>query len=151
MQHNKCPNCGATVFSQPIIDDNQPQVIIHCEYCGSQFNVQNPFYRPEPVVHTTTFSSYSTTYTYSNISPRKSGGWRNAKDREHKVARFLGYAIGGLMAPFVLGMWFVSFSKPKDLPVEVTAILTGLMLFFFFLARASGKELKRRRMEGEIM
>lgn len=151
MQHNKCPNCGATVFSQPIADDNQLQVTIHCEYCGSQFNVQNPSYRPEPVVHTATFSSYSTTYTYSNTTTRKSGGWRNAKDWEHKTARFLGYGIGGFMIPFVLGMWIVAFTRPADLPVMVPVMLTGLMLFFFFIARACGKELKRRKMDGEVM
>lgn len=150
MQHNKCPNCGATVFSQPITNDNQLQVAIHCEYCGSQFNVQNPCYRPAPVVHTT-INTYSATYTYGNTTPRKSSGWRNAKDWEHKVTRFLGYGIGGLMAPFVIGMWAVSFAKPADLPFTVTIILTGLMLFFFFIARACGKELKRRKMEEEMV
>jgi len=145
--NNKCPNCGATVFSQPIADNNLLQVTINCEYCGSQFNVRNPFYHPEPVVHTT-INTYSATYTYSSTSTRKSSGFRNAKDWEHKVARFLSYAIGGLMVPFVIGIWVVTFTKPGDLPIAVPITLTGLMFFFFFLARACGKELKRRRTEG---
>lgn len=147
---NKCPNCGATVFSQPITDNNQLQVTINCEYCGSQFNVRNPYYNPEPVVHST-INTYSATYTFSNTTGPKSGGFRRAKDWEHRVARFLGYAIGGFMVPFVIGMWAVSITKPADLPIAVPIILTGLMFFFFFLARACGKELKRRKLEGGMI
>lgn len=149
IQH-KCPNCGATVFSEPVSDSHQPEAIIHCQYCASQFSVNNPNYRPEPVSHTTTINTFSSTITYRDISvssSSRSSSWSNAPDGQHKFARIAGYVIGGLMAPFVLGLWIAVLMNVPGLPMMVPAIFTGLMLFFFFLAGRSGKELKRRRGE----
>lgn len=145
IQHTKCPGCGGTVFSEPVTADvNQPESTINCEYCGSQFRVNNPNYRPDPVVYTT-INTYNTAYENVSDTPYKSSGWRNASDGAHKVTRILSYIIGGLMAPFVIGLWLVSFMNAEGLPIILPIIFTGLMLFFFFLANRCGKELKRRR------
>ncbi|MGO4290202.1 hypothetical protein [Chitinophaga sp. RAB17] len=146
IQHTKCPGCGATVFSQPAMSgSNRPESTIQCEYCGSQFRVSNPNYRPDPVVHTT-INTYTTTYrNVPDSRPARSSGWSNASDREHKVARILGYIIGWLMSPFVLGLWIAAFMKVDDFPIMIPAMFTGIMLFFFFIASRSGRELRRRR------
>ncbi|MBS0027613.1 hypothetical protein ACTJJ0_32230 [Chitinophaga sp. 22321] len=144
IEHTKCPNCGGTVFSQPVSGSNQPASTVDCKYCGSQFRVRNPNYQPEPVVHTT-INTFTANYTnITEPSQERSSGWRNAKNGEHKVARTLGYVVGGLMVPFVIGMWVAVLNNVPDLPMAVPVIFTGLMLFFFFLARMSTRELKRR-------
>ncbi len=43
MDQVKCPGCGATVFSAPIAE-NQQEVTINCQYCGSQFQVNRNGY-----------------------------------------------------------------------------------------------------------
>lgn len=145
MQHTKCPGCGGTVFSQPVTADvNQPESTINCEYCGSRFRVNNPNYRPDPVVYTT-INTYNTAYENVPDTPYKSSGWRDASDTTHKVCRIISFIIGGLMAPFVIGLWVASLMNPENLPIAIPVVFTSLMLFFFFLANRCGKELKRRR------
>ncbi|RAJ83193.1 hypothetical protein CLV59_103153 [Chitinophaga dinghuensis] len=43
MDQVKCPSCGATVFSAPIAE-NQQEVTLNCQYCGSQFQVNRDGY-----------------------------------------------------------------------------------------------------------
>ena len=141
IQDIKCPSCGGTVFSERVTSDvNQPESTINCKYCGSQFRVNNPNYRPEPVVFTT-INTYNTTYDNVVDSPVRSSGWRNASDGAHKASRIISYIIGGLMAPFVIGLWAASLMNPENLPIAVPVTFTGLMSFFFFLAYRWGKEL----------
>ncbi|NSL88245.1 hypothetical protein ECE50_015495 [Chitinophaga sp. Mgbs1] len=148
MQQNKCPNCGATIFSIPPVAKDQLKVNVDCEYCGSQFTISNPAYRPEPVVNTT-INTFTATYTHTNTATQSgNSGWKNAPDWQHKVTRFLGYFVGWLLLPLVIGCWIGSFRDPAGLPYLVSIMLTGFVFFFILLARASSRELRKRKNEG---
>ncbi len=62
-------------------------------------------------------------------------------DLQHKVTKVLGYFAAGVIAIFAVTM----FMPNSDVPVP-EAILFSLLAFgVFMLARASARELKRRR------
>ncbi|RAJ83194.1 hypothetical protein CLV59_103154 [Chitinophaga dinghuensis] len=47
MNQVKCPNCGATTFSNVVADKQQKEITIACQYCNSQFKTENPDYVAE--------------------------------------------------------------------------------------------------------
>ncbi|RBL88328.1 hypothetical protein [Chitinophaga flava] len=133
MQHVKCPNCGATTFTPPVAPSTQREATIDCQYCNSQFTIQNPNYSP---------SAHSQPVATPAAPPA-----RIAKDWEHKVAILIGKIVGYLMVPFNILLWWNAFTN-QGVSSFLAFLFTMIMLGLFFAAQVSSKELARRKKEG---
>ncbi|MBV8255537.1 MAG: hypothetical protein JO154_23270 [Chitinophaga sp.] len=146
MQQLKCPNCGSSIFSSAEGDDDQISVTISCEYCGSEFETDNPNYRPPAasvnIYHTEVGYGYRRYYGYRHVP-----GWKEAPDWQHKVANVGGYILGGVATFFAIIMWVTAFMPGTDMPVGVPVIFSVFVAGIFLLAWASGRELKLRHPE----
>ncbi|MBV7532884.1 hypothetical protein [Chitinophaga sp. sic0106] len=149
MQQSKCPSCGATVFDQANAGSDIREMVINCQYCGSQFTVSNPNYR-DPQPQNVSFSYKTTNFTYTDNSGTSRGnGWKEAGKGQHKFT-----SIAGQILAYIVAVPAVVCLLTGLIMWEPGAIIGGLMLggfflFFFLLSKASKRELKRRAEMGE--
>ncbi|SHK83092.1 hypothetical protein SAMN05444266_101290 [Chitinophaga jiangningensis] len=145
MQQSKCPSCGATVFDQANAGADVREMLINCQYCGSQFTVSNPNYR-EPQAQSVSYTYNSTSFTYTN-NTRPGTGWNQAGDWQHKFTSIFGLIMAYIVVVPAVICLGVGIFKRDGGAVAGGAILALAFMFFFLLAKASKKELKRRAAE----
>ncbi|MBC9934720.1 hypothetical protein [Chitinophaga qingshengii] len=139
MQAHKCPNCGASIFTDYVADSSQRKMKISCVYCDSRFTIDNPDYEPPAPAHQRVEEHASA------IPYNASTEW------DLKVSRAVGYTLFGIFLFSSASMWIAVLrdnSTNRSISTGLAIAFTLLSGLFYFIGNRSARKIKRRRAAG---